>query len=84
MSVGDLDGDGQLELFVKWYPTNAQDNSKKGYIGTTFIDAYDVNFSTGAVSLKWRLNMGVNLRSGAHYTQFLVWDLTGTARRSWK
>ena len=80
MSVGDLDGDGQLELFVKWYPTNAQDNSKKGYTGTTFIDAYDVNFSTGAVSLKWRLNMGVNLRSGAHYTQFLVWDFDGDGK----
>ena len=77
MSVGDLDGDGQLELVVKWYPSNAQDNSKKGYTGKTFLDGYDVDFTTGKVSLLWRIDMGVNIRSGAHYTQFQVWDFDG-------
>lgn len=74
MSVGDLDGDGQLELIVKWYPSNAKDNSGAGYTGKTFLDGYDVDFATGKVSLLWRIDMGVNIRSGAHYTQFQVWD----------
>ncbi|WP_029231001.1 rhamnogalacturonan lyase family protein [Butyrivibrio sp. VCB2006] len=74
MSVGDLDGDGELELIVKWYPSNAKDNSGSGYTGKTFLDGYDVNFSTGAVKQLWRIDLGVNIRSGAHYTQFQVWD----------
>ena len=36
MSVGDLDGDGVLELIVKWYPSNAKDNSGSGYTGQDF------------------------------------------------
>ena len=74
MSVGDLDGDGELELIVKWYPSNAKDNSGSGYTGKTFLDGYDVDFSTGAVNQLWRIDLGVNIRSGAHYTQFQVWD----------
>ena len=74
MSVGDLDGDGELELIVKWYPSNAKDNSGSGYTGKTFLDGYDVNFTTGAAELLWRIDLGVNIRSGAHYTQFQVWD----------
>ncbi len=74
MSVADLDGDGELELIVKWYPSNAKDNSGSGYTGKTFLDGYEVNFSTGACELLWRIDLGVNIRSGAHYTQFQVWD----------
>ncbi len=74
MSVGDVDGDGSLELIVKWYPSNAQDNSNGGYTGETFLDTYDVDYATGDAELLTRINMGVNTRSGAHYTQFQVWD----------
>ena len=77
MSVGDLDGDGVLELIVKWYPSNAKDNSGSGYTGKTYLDGYDIDYSTGAVRLLWRIDMGVNIRSGAHYTQFQVWDYDG-------
>lgn len=77
MSVGDLDGDGQLELIVKWYPDNAQDNSKDGYTGTTFLDAYDIDIASGEARLMWRIDLGLNIRSGAHYTQFQVWDYDG-------
>ncbi|MCM1044620.1 MAG: Ig-like domain-containing protein [Candidatus Gastranaerophilales bacterium] len=77
MSVGDLDGDGDLELIVKWYPSNAKDNSGSGYTGNTYLDGYDVNWATGEVGLLWRINLGVNIRSGAHYTQFQVWDYDG-------
>ncbi len=74
LSVGDLDGDGQYELIVKWMPSNSQDNSKSGYTGTTILDGYKLDLSTGAASLMWRIDLGVNIRSGAHYTQFQVWD----------
>lgn len=74
MSVGDVDADGQLELIVKWYPSNAKDNSGAGYTGKTFLDTYDVDWNTGAVALLSRIDLGINIRSGAHYTQFQVWD----------
>lgn len=80
MSVGDLDGDGALELIVKWSPSNAKDNSFNGYTGTTILDGYDIDFSTGKVSLLWRIDLGVNIRSGAHYTQFQVWDYDGDGK----
>jgi hypothetical protein len=69
MSVGDVDGDGQYEYFVKWYPSNAKDVSQRGYTGNTFMDCYE---SDG--TLLYRLDLGVNVRSGAHYTQFMVYD----------
>lgn len=80
MSVGDLDGDGNYELIVKWYPSNAKDNSETGYTGTTFIDAYDIDMNTGTAALLWRIDMGLNIRSGAHYTQFQVWDFNGDGK----
>ena len=74
MSVGDVDVDGGYELIVKWDPSNSQDNSKSGYTGKTYIDGYDINTMTGSAKLLWRIDLGVNIRSGAHYTQFQVWD----------
>ncbi len=69
-SVGDVDGDGQYELIVKWNPSNAKDNSHRGYTGNVFIDCY--RLFTG--EKLWRIDLGVNIRAGAHYTQFLVYD----------
>lgn len=80
MSVGDLDGDGELELIVKWYPDNAKDNSQDGYTGTTILDAYDIDIATGKATLMWRIDLGLNIRSGAHYTQFQVWDFDGDGK----
>lgn len=79
MSVGDLDGDGQLELIVKW-DAGGQDNSKGGYTGTTILDGYDIDMGTGHVELLWRIDLGVNIRAGAHYTQFQVWDYDGDGK----
>ena len=69
-SVGDVDGDGQYELIVKWDPSNSKDNSQNGYTGNVFIDCY--RLLTG--EKLWRIDLGVNIRAGAHYTQFLVYD----------
>ncbi len=69
-SVGDVDGDGEYELFVKWDPSNSKDNSQNGHTGNVFIDCYRL-FSGEKL---WRIDLGVNIRAGAHYTQFLVYD----------
>jgi hypothetical protein len=79
MSVGDLNGDGKYELVVKWYPSNAKDNSNSGYTGKTFLDSYDFD-RNGNVSLMSRIDLGVNIRSGAHYTQFQVADINGDGK----
>ncbi|MHA7178685.1 rhamnogalacturonan lyase [Arthrobacter sp. MDB2-24] len=75
MSVGDVDGDGSYEYFVKWYPSNAKDVSQLGYTGNTYIDTY-----TAEGRLLSRIDLGVNIRSGAHYTQFMVSDFDGDGR----
>ena len=75
MSVGDVNGDGQLEFIVKWDPTNSQDVSIKGYTGRCLIDCYQLDGT-----LLWRLDMGPNIRAGAHYTQFMVYDFDGDGR----
>ena len=72
VSVGDLDGDGEYELIVKWDPSNAKDNSQSGHTGNVFIDSYKLDGTR-----LWRLDLGVNIRAGAHYTQFIVYDLDG-------
>ncbi|NOJ59114.1 rhamnogalacturonan lyase [Arthrobacter sp. 260] len=75
MSLGDADGDGQFEYVVKWEPTNSKDVSQIGYTGNTYIDTYTMD---GA--LLHRIDLGVNIRSGAHYTQFMVYDFDGDGR----
>lgn len=74
-SVGDLDGDGDYEIVVKWDPSNAKDNSQSGYTGNVFLDAYQLDGTR-----LWRIDLGVNIRAGAHYTQFLVYDFDGDGR----
>lgn len=69
-SVGDLDGDGEYEIIVKWDPTNAKDNSHNGYTGNVYLDAYKLDGTR-----LWRIDLGKNIRAGAHYTQFIVYDL---------
>ncbi|RKS08451.1 hypothetical protein DFP74_4149 [Nocardiopsis sp. Huas11] len=71
-SVGDLDGDGQYEIVLKWDPTNAKDNSQSGHTGPVLIDAYSLDGTR-----LWRIDLGVNIRAGAHYTQFQVYDYDG-------
>lgn len=74
-SVGDLDGDGEYEIVVKWDPSNSKDNSQSGYTGNVYLDAYKMNGT-----LMWRIDLGINIRAGAHYTQFLVYDFNGDGK----
>jgi len=75
VSVGDVDGDGQYEYVVKWDPSNSKDVSQRGYTGNAYIDTYELDGT-----LLNRLDLGVNIRAGAHYTQFLVYDFDGDGR----
>lgn len=74
-SVGDLDGDGRYEIILKWDPTNSHDNSQAGFTGPVLLDAYTLEGKR-----LWRIDLGQNIRAGAHYTQFLVYDFDGDGR----
>ncbi len=75
MSLGDADGDGDYEYVVKWEPSNSKDVSQVGYTGNTYVDTYTMDGT-----LLHRIDLGVNIRSGAHYTQFMVYDFDGDGR----
>lgn len=74
-SVGDVDGDGEYEIILKWDPTNSHDNSRDGYSGNVIVDCYRLSGEQ-----LWRIDLGRNIRAGAHYTQFMVYDLDGDGR----
>ncbi|MBQ6063195.1 MAG: rhamnogalacturonan lyase [Prevotella sp.] len=75
ISVGDIDGDGQYELFVKWDPSDSKDNSQSGKTSNVYIDCYRLDGT-----LVWRVDLGSNIRAGAHYTQFMVYDFNGDGK----
>ena len=67
--VGDVDGDGQYEIFLKWDPSNQKDNSQEGKTDDVIIDCYTLEGKQ-----LWRINLGKNIRAGQHYTQMCVAD----------
>jgi len=73
-SIGDLDGDGEYEI-VLHQVCRGRDNSFAGVTGTPVFDAYKLD---GAQL--WRIDLGINIREGEHYTQFMVYDLDGDGR----
>ena len=75
ISVGDVDGDGQYELIVKWDPSTSQDNGSNGTTDKVYLDGYRLDGTK-----LWRIDMGVNIRAGAHYTQFMVYDFDGDGK----
>ena len=68
-SVGDLDGDGEYEIVVKWMPSITKLPPQKGLSGKTYLDAYKMDGT-----FLWRIDLGYNIRSGAPTTNFLVFD----------
>lgn len=73
-SVGDLDGDGDYEL-VLIQNGRARDNGQSGVTDPPILQAYRLDGT-----LLWQINLGRNIRAGAHYTQFIVFDLDGDGR----
>lgn len=74
-SVGDVDADGEYEIILKWDPSNSHDNAHDGYTGNVIFDCYKLNGKH-----LWRIDLGRNIRAGAHYTQFMVYDLDGDGK----
>ena len=73
-SVGDVDGDGEYEIILKQV-MRERDNSQAGRTGETKLEAYKLDGR-----FLWRINLGKNIREGAHYTQFMVYDLDGDGK----
>ncbi|WP_242689175.1 rhamnogalacturonan lyase [Pedobacter sp. SYSU D00535] len=73
-SVGDLDGDGEYEI-VLHQVGRGRDNSHAGTTTDPILEAYKLDGT-----MLWRINLGKNIREGAHYTQFMVYDLDGDGR----
>ena len=74
-SIGDVNGDGEYEIILKWDPSNAHDNAHNGYTGNVYFDCYTLEGKR-----LWRIDMGRNIRAGAHYTQFMVYDFDGDGK----
>ena len=74
LSAGDVDGDGAYELIVH-QTGRGKDNSQAGITDPAIFQCYKLDGT-----LLWQINLGKNIREGAHYTQFMVYDLDGDGR----
>jgi rhamnogalacturonan endolyase len=72
---GDLDGDGQLDLVLKWDPSNSKDSASSGKSDDCIIDGLKFDGTR-----LWRIDLGVNIRAGAHDTQMSVYDFDGDGK----
>ncbi|MDO5398620.1 MAG: rhamnogalacturonan lyase [bacterium] len=75
VSAADVDHDGEYEFIIQWDPNNAKDNETSGYTGNVYLDCYKQDGTK-----LWRIDMGINIRAGAHYTQFIVYDFDGNGK----
>ncbi len=73
-SVGDLDGDGEYEIVLHQLG-RGRDNGSAGLTTEPILQAYKLDGT-----LLWRINLGKNIREGAHYTQFMVYDFDGDGK----
>lgn len=73
-SVGDLDGDGTYEIILH-QAGRGKDNSQDGFTDPPILQVYKLDGT-----FLWQINLGRNIREGAHYTQFMVYDLDGDGR----
>ncbi len=70
--ICDMDGDGQYDIIVKWYPSNAKDAASSGSTSNIFFDCYKLDGT-----FMWRIDMGQNFFASAHTVQFIAWDFDG-------
>ena len=75
-ATGDLNGDGTLDIVMKWDPSDAKDNSQSGNTSDVYVDGYALPAGTRL----WRIDLGPNIRAGAHYTQMSVYDFDGDGK----
>lgn len=73
-SVGDLDGDGVYEIILH-QAGRSRDNASRGTTDSPILQAYRLDGT-----FLWRISLGRNIREGAHYTQFMVYDLDGDGK----
>ncbi len=71
-SYGDLDGDGEYEIVFLWNPSDAKDAASTGRTGKVYMDAYKLDGT-----FMWRVDMGWNIRAGAHDTMLTIADFDG-------
>ncbi len=74
-AIDDLDGDGEYEIVLKWDPSDSKDAATGGKSDLVYIDAYELDGT-----FLWRINMGKNIRAGAHDTQMVLYDLDGDGK----
>ena len=74
-TVGDVDGDGEYEIIMMWNPSDAKDAASGGATGKVFIDCYELDGT-----FLWRIDMGYNIRAGAHDTQLLCADFNSDGK----
>jgi rhamnogalacturonan endolyase len=77
-SVGDLDGDGQYEIILKWDPSNSRDNASAGLSGPVVIDAYKLDERE-----LWRIDLGRMFGPALTIPSSWSMTLTVTAKRRW-
>jgi rhamnogalacturonan endolyase len=70
-SVGDLDGDDEYDIILH-QTGKSRDTPSPGITDPPIFQAYKMDGT-----LLWQINLGKNIREGAHYTQFMVYDLDG-------
>lgn len=73
-SAADLDGDGAYEIIVHMVGIG-RDNAHNGLTTPPIFHAYKLDGT-----LLWSIYLGINIREGAHYTQFLVYDFDGDGK----
>ena len=78
VSLGDLDGDGDYEVVLKWDPKDSKDSSSGKTTGHCVYDAYEISPSNDG--FMWRIDIGNNIAAGAHYSQFMVYDFDNNGK----